>query len=111
MPPVASPDLIDREFKRRVPGNGALKGDWPLTPTDGVSLTTPQEQARIRAAQVLAAIELGRRERALRQLTEVYLFTDQRLRQESLQELRQVSLRRLQPACAWRAARSRPGGR
>ncbi|HEX2092264.1 MAG TPA: hypothetical protein VHG28_07665 [Longimicrobiaceae bacterium] len=29
-------------------------------------------------------IELGRRQRALRQLSEVYLFTDQRLRQESL---------------------------
>ncbi len=30
------------------------------------------------------AIELGRRQRTLRQLSEVYLFTDQRLRQESL---------------------------
>ncbi|MBV9775152.1 MAG: hypothetical protein JO040_14460 [Gemmatimonadetes bacterium] len=31
-------------------------------------------------------IELGRRQRTLRQLSEVYLFTDQRLRQESLRD-------------------------
>lgn len=31
-------------------------------------------------------VELGRRQRAVRQLSEVYLFTDQRLRQESLRD-------------------------
>ncbi|HET7321117.1 MAG TPA: hypothetical protein VFI96_01390, partial [Longimicrobiaceae bacterium] len=46
-----------------------------------------QEKEQLDSALALvpsATVELGRRERAVRQLSEIYLFTDQRLRQEAL---------------------------